>query len=94
MNMEAVSDLRMGFLLLPEIIFCFLGLWIFFYIFIAVNALIYLGDNLGKRWIFIYLYGRHLYVSSFIRQTSVSFFFFRTPFGFEKYTRILTSLLT
>jgi len=42
-------SLRMGFLPLSETIFCFLGLWDFFYIFVAVSALIYLGDNLEKR---------------------------------------------
>jgi hypothetical protein len=59
-------SLRMGFLPLHEIIFCFLGLRDFFYIFFAVSALIYLGYNLGKRWIFVYLYGLHPYVASFI----------------------------
>lgn len=59
-------SLRRGFLPLPEIFFLFLGLMGFFFIFIAVSALIYLGDNLGKRLIFVYLCGLHPYVASFV----------------------------
>ena len=59
-------SLSKGYLPPTEILFCFLSLWDYFYILFAVSALIYLGDNLWKHRVFVYLYGLHPCVASFI----------------------------
>ena len=69
MNMEAVSDLlpwEGDIYLFLKLFFCFLGLWDSFYILFAVSALIYVGDNLVKLRIFVYLCGLHPCVAPFI----------------------------
>ena len=60
MNMEAVSDpipWEVEFYVFLKLFSFVTWAYGIFYIFIAVSALIYLGVNLGKRTIFIFMVG-------------------------------------